>query len=75
MDCHYWSSLLIDPHLDNHVSECVLRNKMPFTPGGQKSQMQQSRAAIYQSTREGRLVKLPAVDRKDTFRGGKPTMN
>ena len=56
----------------DHFSECVLENKVPFTPGEEGLQDQKIMEAIYQSAREGRPVKLPTVDKKDAFRGPEP---
>jgi predicted dehydrogenase len=56
----------------DHFSTCVLEDKKPFTPGEEGLQDQKIMEAIYQSAREGRPVKLPAVDRKDAFRGPEP---
>jgi predicted dehydrogenase len=56
----------------DHFSECVLGNKDPYTPGEEGLQDQRIMEAIYQSAREGRPVKLPAVSKRDTFRGPEP---
>jgi predicted dehydrogenase len=56
----------------DHFSECILENKRPFTPGEEGLQDQKIMEAIYQSAREGRPVKLAAVDKKDAFRGPEP---
>ncbi len=56
----------------DHFSECVLENKSPFTPGEEGLQDQKIMEAIYQSAREGKPVKLAAIDKKDAFRGPEP---
>ncbi|AUD02537.1 Gfo/Idh/MocA family protein [Spirosoma pollinicola] len=56
----------------DHFSECILDNKVPFTPGEEGLQDQKIMEAIYQSAREGKPVKLPAVSKKDAFRGPEP---
>lgn len=56
----------------DHFSECILENKVPFTPGEEGLQDQKIMEAIYQSAREGKPVKLAAVDKKDAFRGPEP---
>lgn len=59
----------------DHMSDCVLGNKTPFTPGEEGLQDQRIMEAIYQSARQGRPVKLPAVDKRDAFRGEEPAMS
>ena len=56
----------------DHMSECVQQNKTPFTPGEEGLQDHRIMEAIYQSAREGRPVKLPAVSKPDAFRGAEP---
>ncbi|MFD2570563.1 Gfo/Idh/MocA family protein [Spirosoma soli] len=58
----------------DHFSECVTQNKTPFTPGEEGLQDHKIMEAIYQSAREGRPVKLTAVNKKDAFRGTEPEM-
>lgn len=58
----------------DHFSDCVRQNKEPFTPGEEGLQDQKIMEAIYQSAREGRLVKLTAVSKKDAFRGPEPDL-
>ncbi|GAB3826358.1 Gfo/Idh/MocA family protein [Hymenobacter jeollabukensis] len=56
----------------DHFSACILENKAPHTPGEEGMQDQRIMEAIYQSAREGRPVKLPAVQGTDVFRGPEP---
>src|SRR5205823_10440614 len=56
----------------DHMSECVVQNKTPFTPGEEGLQDQKIMEAIYQSAREGHPVKLSVIDKKDAFRGEMP---
>ena len=56
----------------DHFSECILKNRDPYTPGEEGLQDQRIMEAIYQSAREGRPVKLSAVEKKDAFRGPEP---
>ncbi|GAB4022170.1 Gfo/Idh/MocA family oxidoreductase [Spirosoma migulaei] len=56
----------------DHFSECILENKKPFTPGEEGLQDQKIMEAIYQSARDGKPVKLAAVDKKDAFRSEEP---
>ncbi|WP_246169230.1 Gfo/Idh/MocA family protein [Rudanella paleaurantiibacter] len=58
----------------DHFSDCILKDKDPYTPGQEGLQDQQIMEAIYQSAREGRPVKLPPVDQKDRFRGPEPNL-
>ncbi len=56
----------------DHMSQCVKNDTMPFTPGEEGVQDQKIMEAIYRSAREGRLVKLTAMEGKDHFRGPEP---
>ncbi|RNI26451.1 Gfo/Idh/MocA family protein [Rufibacter latericius] len=58
----------------DHFSECVMKNIAPFTPGEEGLQDHRIMEAIYQSAKEGRPVKLPAVAKKDAFRGPEPKL-
>jgi len=56
----------------DHMSECVMENKRPYTPGEEGLQDQRIMEAIYQSAREKRAVMLPPVPGLDAFRGSPP---
>lgn len=56
----------------DHMSQCVMQNKQPYTPGEEGLQDQRIMEAIYQSAREGRPVKLTKADGLDAFRGTAP---
>ena len=56
----------------DHLAECVRQNKMPYTPGEEGLQDQRIMEAIYLSAKENRPVKLPAVAKRDAFRGEAP---
>jgi len=56
----------------DHFSECIRENKKPHTPGEEGLQDHRIMAALYQSAREGRPVKLPTVQGTDVFRGPEP---
>ncbi|WP_324673352.1 Gfo/Idh/MocA family oxidoreductase [Hymenobacter sp. GOD-10R] len=56
----------------DHFSECVKENKRPYTPGEEGLQDQRIMEAIYQSAKDGKPVKLPAVAKQDAFRGSPP---
>lgn len=58
----------------DHFSECILNDKAPYSTGEEGLQDQRIMEAIYQSARERRPVKLPAIDKKDAFRGPEPTL-
>ncbi|MEZ0541902.1 Gfo/Idh/MocA family oxidoreductase [Fibrella arboris] len=58
----------------DHFSDCVMNDKQPFTPGEEGLQDQKIMAAIYQSAREGKPVKLPAATKPDAFRGPEPDL-
>ena len=56
----------------DHFSQCIRQNKQPYTPGEEGLQDQRIMEALYQSAREGKPIKLPAVTKKDAFRGPEP---
>ncbi len=56
----------------DHMAECVIEGKRPYTPGEEGLQDHRIMEAIYRSAREGRAVSLPAVAQKDAFRGSPP---
>ncbi|CAN5338638.1 N/A [soil metagenome] len=56
----------------DHFSECILDNKIPFTPGEEGLQDQKIMEAIYQSAKDGKPVKLETITKKDAFRGPEP---
>ncbi|WP_041257314.1 Gfo/Idh/MocA family protein [Fibrella aestuarina] len=58
----------------DYFSECVSDDKAPYSTGEEGLQDQRIMEAIYQSAREGRPVKLPAIDKKDAFRGPEPNL-
>ena len=57
----------------DHMAECVMQNKTPYTPGEEGLQDHRIMAAIYESARKGKPVQLPAISTKDTFRGSEPS--
>jgi len=56
----------------DHMSRCVLENKMPYTPGEEGLQDQVIMEAIYESARTGKPVNLKKIDGLDVFRGPAP---
>lgn len=56
----------------DHMSECVIENKRPYTPGEEGLQDHRLMEAIYRSARQGRAVSLPWVAGLDLFRGAPP---
>lgn len=56
----------------DHMAECVLQNKTPYTPGEEGLQDQKIMEAIYLSAKTGKPVKLPLITTRDTFRGSPP---
>ena len=56
----------------DHMSDCVLNNKRPFTPGEEGLQDQILMEAIYRSAREKKSISLAPVAGKDAFRGPEP---
>ncbi len=57
----------------DHMAECVVKNTKPYTPGEEGLQDQRLMAAIYQSARENKVITLPRVTTRDTFRGTPPS--
>lgn len=57
----------------DHMSECVLNNKRPFTPGEAGLQDHVIMEAICEAARTGRPVRLPPVAGLDPFRGLEPS--
>ncbi len=57
----------------DHMAECVMENKQPYTPGEEGLQDQKLMAVIYEAARTGKTIKLPAVSGLDVTRGSKPT--
>ena len=56
----------------DHMAECVMQGKTPYTPGEEGLQDQRIMEAIYQSAKTGKPVKLPLITTRDTFRGSEP---
>ena len=63
----------------DHMSECVLEDKQPYTPGEEGLQDQKIMAAIYEAAAGGKTVKLPplpeSTGKLDLFRGPAPAQN
>ena len=72
----------IDPGADpspfslelDHMAECILAGRRPWTPGEEGVQDHRIMDAIYASARDGKAVALPAVSGRDAFRGSPPAM-
>jgi predicted dehydrogenase len=58
----------------DHMAECVVQNKTPYTPGEEGLQDMRLMAAIYEAARTNRAVKMPLITTPDTFRGAPPTL-
>ena len=56
----------------DHMSDCVLSNKTPFTPGEEGLQDHIVMEAIYESARTNRTVRLAPIAKRDAFRGPEP---
>ena len=56
----------------DHFAECVRSGAQPRTPGEEGLQDQLLMAAIYESARTGRPVRLEPVAGRDAFRGPPP---
>lgn len=57
----------------DHFAQCILENKIPFTPGEEGLQDQKIMEAIYESARTNKPVKLETITKIDAFRGSPPT--
>lgn len=56
----------------DHMADCVRNNKQPYTPGEEGLQDMRVIEAIAESVRTGRSVKLPKVEKPESFRGPAP---
>jgi predicted dehydrogenase len=56
----------------DHFSDCIINNKIPFTPGEEGLQDHLLMEAIYRSAREKRAITLPPIPKRDAFRGPEP---
>ena len=56
----------------DHFAQCIRSNKEPRTPGEEGLQDQILMAAIYESARLGRPVKLTLTPGRDLYRGAEP---
>ncbi|WP_206240005.1 Gfo/Idh/MocA family protein [Novosphingobium terrae] len=56
----------------DHMAECVLTGRDPYTPGEEGVQDHRLMEAIYESARSGKPVHLPALAGLDHFRGPPP---
>jgi predicted dehydrogenase len=57
----------------DHLADCVLNDREPYTPGEEGLQDQRIIEAIFESARRGKTVKLPKIDKVDAFRGAPPS--
>ncbi|MFL6514718.1 MAG: Gfo/Idh/MocA family protein [Chthoniobacterales bacterium] len=57
----------------DHMADCVLHNRQPYTPGEEGLQDQRIIEAILESAGCDKSVALPRVDKIDAFRGSVPT--
>ncbi|WP_068087105.1 Gfo/Idh/MocA family protein [Novosphingobium rosa] len=56
----------------DHMAECVLTGRNPYTPGEEGVQDHRLMEAIYDSARSGKAVHLPPMAGLDRFRGPPP---
>lgn len=56
----------------DHMADCVLNDRQPYTPGEEGLQDQRIIEAIFESARTSRAVTLPRFDKPDAFRGSAP---
>ena len=58
----------------DHMAQCVLGNKQPYTPGEEGVQDHKLMEAIYRSANERRTISLETQKGVDLFRGTEPSM-
>ena len=56
----------------DHMADCVINDRVPYTPGEEGLQDQRIIEAIFESARTGRAVTLPRFEKLDLFRGSPP---
>ena len=56
----------------DHISTCIYDDTKPFTPGEEGLQDHRIIEALFQSAKEGKIIKLEKITGKDVFRGTKP---
>lgn len=56
----------------DHMSDCILNKRQPYTPGEEGVQDHRIMEAVYEAARSGKPVRLDRIDKKDTFRGPEP---
>ncbi|MEP6603247.1 MAG: Gfo/Idh/MocA family oxidoreductase [Spartobacteria bacterium] len=56
----------------DHMADCVLNDREPYTPGEEGLQDQRIIEAIFDSAKRGKPVTLPKIDKVDAFRGAPP---
>jgi predicted dehydrogenase len=57
----------------DHIADCVVNDREPYTPGEEGLQDQRIIDAIFESIRTRKIVKLPKIDKVDAFRGPPPS--
>ena len=56
----------------DHMAECVMQDKTPYTPGEEGLQDQRIMEAIYESAHTRKPMMLPHYSKRDMFRGAEP---
>ena len=56
----------------DHMSDCIMNNRQPYTPGEEGVQDHRIMEAIYQSAKEKKVVQLERITKADAFRGTAP---
>lgn len=56
----------------DHMADCVVNDRQPYTPGEEGLQDQRIIEAIFESAQQGKVVKLPKIEKLDPFRGTSP---
>lgn len=57
----------------DHMADCVVNGREPYTPGEEGLQDQRIIEAIFESAKHGKIMKLPKIEKLDAFRGAAPT--
>ena len=56
----------------DHMSQCILNNQQPYTPGEEGLQDHKIMEAIYRSAKERKVITLDKITKLDAFRGTPP---
>lgn len=58
----------------DHLSDCIINNRKPFSPGEEGLQDHIIMEAIYESAKLGRPVKVNGISQQNNWRGPEPQL-